>query len=94
MRGVGGWKNGSTRAWRRLRAQVLAENVRTNKGMCTLGIAGVCTGKASHVHHTLGKSVTGDDPRFLAATCPACNQHVGDPSKRVVHHEHRRVSKW
>lgn len=75
-----GWQGGSTRAWRALRADVLARaryrcQVRTD----------VCTGAAplegGHVHHTRGKALTGDDPRYLQASCAACNLHLGDPSK-------------
>lgn len=74
-----GWKNGSTRAWRKLRAQVLAQNLIDNKGHCTLATP-VCTTTATQVHHTLGKQVTGDDPRYLTATCMPCNLYVGEPA--------------
>lgn len=39
-----------------------------------------CTEVATHVHHTLGKARTGDDPRWLVASCEACNLHIGDPT--------------
>lgn len=41
-----------------------------------------CLGKADCVHHTLGKAVTGDDPRYLQAACGPCNLHVGSPEKQ------------
>jgi hypothetical protein len=78
----GAWKGGSTRAWRRIRARVLADNKRVNKGRCRLKLPGVCTFTATQVHHTRGRGVTGDDPRYLMAVCKPCNLKVGDPSKR------------
>ena len=86
------WKGGSTRAWRRRREAVLAENLERNGGRCTLGVEGVCTGAATQVHHVLGRAVTGDDLRYLAAVCAACNLYVGEPGK--VSPPHRVVSRW
>jgi hypothetical protein len=86
------WRSGSSRRWRRLRALVLADNLARNAGRCTLGIAGVCTGQADTVHHTLGRAVTGDDPKYLAAVCGACNLHVGEPARSSP--RPRPVSKW
>lgn len=71
------WAKGSTRAWRRTRAAVLARDGYS----CRLGIEGVCTGHATHVHHTHGRSTTGDDPAHLVAACQACNLHIGDPTR-------------
>jgi hypothetical protein len=71
---------------------VLAENLATNQGRCTLAIARVCTGEATQVHHVLGRRTTGDDRRYLAATCAACNLHVGDPTK--ISPSHRVVTRW
>jgi hypothetical protein len=85
------WAGGSTRRWRKLRASILAANALTNGGRCTLAIPRVCSGMADQVHHALGKAVTGDDPRFLQATCGPCNRKVGEPGARV---EPRRVSSW
>lgn len=68
-----------TRAQRKLFAAILLNNAAENGGRCRLAIAGVCTGQAEQVHHTLGVSVTGHDPRYLQPACRACNQHVGDP---------------
>jgi hypothetical protein len=76
------WKGGSTRAWRTLRAEVLWDNLLTNGGRCTLRIAGVCTGWAQVAHHTLGRAVTGDDPRYIKAACKACNLRVGNPGRQ------------
>ena len=75
------WRKGSTRAHRRARAVVLAANAVSNRGQCTLRIEGVCTGLATEAHHTLGKAVTGDDPRHMVAACGECNRKVGDPAK-------------
>jgi len=50
------WAKGSTRAWRRIRATVLArENYR-----CQLRLPG-CTVMGDTAHHTIGKA-NGDDP--------------------------------
>lgn len=86
------WKGGSTRAWRKLRERVLEENRLTNGGRCTLAIVGVCTIWANTVHHVKGKAATGDDPRWLAAVCKACNLHIGEPPLSAP--EPRRVSRW
>jgi hypothetical protein len=77
------WKGGSTRAWRLLRQQVLLQNQIDNEGRCRLAIDGVCTGRANTVHHTLGRAVTGDDPRYLMATCAQCNRYIGEPAKHT-----------
>lgn len=75
------WSKGSTTRWRKLRAAVLAENLATAGGRCTAAVPGVCTGLAEQVHHTLGRGITGDDPRYLAAVCRACNLHIGEPGR-------------
>ena len=100
------WRGGSTRAWRKRRALVLAENQRTNAGRCTLAIPGVCTGPATEVHHVLGKA-GGDALPALAASCKACNLHIGRPDRhpaschcgyglkqRRTSPQPRRVSRW
>lgn len=76
MTGWGG--QGSTRAWRRLRAAVLERD----RGLCQLKIANVCVQRSTpmHVHHKLGKA-RGDDPRYLVAACAPCNLHIGDPMR-------------
>ena len=33
------------------------------------------------VHHTLGRAVTGDDPRYLEAAHKVCNERAGDPTR-------------
>ena len=86
------WARGSTRAWRRVRRRVLQANVVSNGGRCTLQLAGVCQGQATHVHHVLGRAVTGDDPRYLTAACAACNLHIGEPGKGEP--DTRQVSSW
>ena len=70
-----GWKNGSTRAWRKTRAYVL----KRDGGKCQVGLDG-CTYIATCVHHTHGRATTGDDPKYLVASCQHCNQAIGDPS--------------
>ena len=71
------WTNGSTRQWRRVRAAVLARDL----GQCQLRLAG-CTVTATCVHHTYGRLVTGDDLRYLVASCRMCNLRVGQPGRR------------
>lgn len=85
------WAGGSTRAWRRIRERVLLANLAENGGACQLAIPGEwvtrkgetarCAKVADCVHHTLGRTVTGDDPRFLVAACTPCNLKIGDPTK-------------
>lgn len=72
-----GWRGGSTRAWRTLRARVLARD----GYRCRLQLPGVCVGRATHVHHIHGKA-RGDDPAYLVASCAPCNLKVGDPTKQ------------
>jgi 5-methylcytosine-specific restriction endonuclease McrA len=80
-----GWKSGSSRRWRRIRAGVL----RRDRYRCQLQITGVCRIDAplwgGHVHHVHGKKQCGgcraDDPSHLVAACAPCNLHLGEPSK-------------
>lgn len=82
------WGGGSTTAWRALRLDILARD-----GFeCQIRIPGEwttrkgevrkCLGTATQVHHTLGRGVTGDDSRYLIASCAPCNLAIGDPAKR------------
>lgn len=73
------WSKGSTRQWRAVRAMVLETNRVQNGGRCRARVVGVCSRYASHAHHTLGRNITGDDPRYIVAVCGPCNQHIGDP---------------
>lgn len=72
------WGKGSTRRWRVIRGEVLAENQVTHGGQCRLQMDG-CTGVADSVHHLIGKK-HGDDKRYLVAACMWCNNKVGDPT--------------
>lgn len=87
------WSRGSTRAWRKLRAWILARDgyrcrahrdgwcdKKPGQHTCT-ELAELTGPNAGHAHHTLGKSVTGDDPRHIVAACAPCNLHIGDPTK-------------
>jgi hypothetical protein len=85
------WTKGSTTRWRKLRAAILLANQQENRGRCTLQVPKVCTGTATQVHHLKGKA-HGDDPRYLAAVCAACNLHVGDPNKGNP--QPKRISSW
>ena len=103
-----GWEQGSTTAWRRVRALVLARDgyrCRAHAdGWCAM-VKGDhrCTslapltggpGVAGHAHHTRGRDVTGDDPRFIVAACPACNLHIGNPVARAVDPPLTTVTRW
>lgn len=69
-----GWPNGSTRAHRRAREQVLKD-----AGYhCQLRYDG-CLGKATDAHHTVAREVAGDDPSKMVAACHPCNVKAGDP---------------
>ena len=81
------WAKGSTRAWRRVRAQVLARD----GYRCQLRLPGVCAAKATHVHHLLAREVAGDDPAHLVAACAPCNLRTGDPSR---HDPAPRPGRW
>lgn len=73
------WAGGSTRGWRKARAQVLARD----GYLCQLRLEGCTTYaplRGGHVHHTHGRAVTGDDTRFMVAACAHCNLKAGDPT--------------
>lgn len=50
-----------------------------------------CLGVADCVHHTRGRAVTGDDPRFMVAACTPCNLLIGEPR---VDPPPRPVTEW
>lgn len=82
---MSGWAGGSTRAWRKLRAAVLARDGYRcrahDEGWCArAGRRGphTCTVLATHVHHTRGKRM-GDHPAYLVAACEPCNLYIGKP---------------
>jgi 5-methylcytosine-specific restriction endonuclease McrA len=85
------WAAGSSTRWRKLRARILADNTRTNQGLCQLRLRG-CTGQANVVHHIYGRAITGDDPAHLQAVCRHCNLKAGDPTTN--HPMPRRVTRW
>lgn len=99
------WQSGSTRRWRRTRALVLNRDglrCRAHEdGWCARvpgehrcsGVAALSGPDAGHAHHTLGKAVTGDDPRYIVAACAACNLHIGDPT-RDADPSNKAVTKW
>jgi 5-methylcytosine-specific restriction endonuclease McrA len=63
-------RNGSTRAWRKVRERVLARDGH----VCYL-----CGQHATHVDHVVARSKGGsDDEDNLAATCQACNLSKGN----------------
>lgn len=66
-----------TRAWRKLRLQIL------ERDRWTCQIRGPrCLEKATQVHHTLGVKVSGVlcDPGLLLSACKPCNAAIGEPS--------------
>jgi hypothetical protein len=60
--------------------------------LCQLRLPG-CATTADCVHHTAGRSVTGDDPRYLVASCTPCNLKLGDPTK-LADRPNEGVTKW
>lgn len=69
------WAGGSTRAWRKLRAEVLFRD----GGLCQLMLEG-CEVYADQVHHRKGKGIS-ENPADLEAACGTCNNTAGDPTK-------------
>lgn len=84
---------GGRRAEVKLAHAVLERNAQTNGGRCTVRLPEVCTGKAEQAHHVLGKAITGNDPRYIVASCAACNQKIGNPMRRPDPPA-RPVSRW
>lgn len=82
------WAGGSTPAWRKIRAYVLARD----KYQCQLR-TDVCTTTATQVHHTHGRAATGDDPQYLCAACQPCNVKIGDPT-RAPDPPGRGLTRW
>lgn len=70
------WRGGSTRKWRKIREYVLIRD----GYVCQVGMPGVCTGKADCAHHIYGREAYGDDPKYIVASCTACNSRI-DPAK-------------
>lgn len=101
---LGNWATGGGREWRELRAKILERDGYRcrahDDGWCDkalnphphtcLGAAPLAGGEA---HHTLGRGLTGDDPRYIVGSCRPCNQHIGDPT-RVPDPPARPVSTW
>lgn len=83
------WAGGSTSAWRRIRLQILIRD----DHRCQIRLPNTCTGAAEHVHHTLGRAITGDDPEHMVAACAACNLKFGEPSKHPDP-QPRRMTQW
>lgn len=74
----GAWGKGSTRAWRKLRLEVLDRD----RWVCQLCGNPISRNlkfpdpKSASVHHTKGKR-DGDNPDDLVAAHLDCNQHAG-----------------
>jgi hypothetical protein len=94
-----GWAKGSTRAWRRTRALVLARDAgrgcRAHRDGWCARVPGQhqCTDTQDTVHHTHGRATTGDDQRYLVAACRPCNLHIGDPTKHADP-PNKAVTRW
>jgi hypothetical protein len=85
------WPNGPTAAWRRIRKRILERD----GYRCQLRVTNRCTHHATQVHHTLGREVTGDDPRFLVASCASCNATLRDhPELGVTDPEPTPRTRW
>lgn len=81
------WAKGSSRAWRRVRAAVLARD----GYRCRLQLPG-CTIIATEAHHTVPRMASGDDPRYLIAACKPCNIRAGNPQRHEP--EPRPTTSW
>lgn len=76
-----------------LAAGTLYRHLRIYAGLAT--VSSGCTGgspESLQAHHVLGRSATGDDPRFLIAACRACNLATGDPAAKDP--PHRAMTDW
>jgi 5-methylcytosine-specific restriction endonuclease McrA len=92
------WTNGSTAAWRAVRALVLERD----EYRCQIKLPGEwvtrdghkrrCLGRATQAHHTRAREVVGDDPRYLVAACAPCNRKTGDPTAGDP--QHRSMTQW
>lgn len=80
------WKSGSSYRWRKVRLYVFARD----GNICKLQIKGVCTNKATEVHHLVGREVSGDDPHYLTVACRPCNLKAGKPAFS----QPKRISNW
>lgn len=83
------WSGGSTRKWRRTRAQILLRD----QYQCQIRRPGTCTQDADCVHHIVGRAVSGDDPAYLVAACTPCNLAVGEPTQNHDP-QPRRMTQW
>jgi hypothetical protein len=81
------WASGSTTAYRKFRALILARD----KYACQLRLPG-CTITGNQLHHLLGVAVSGKvcAPEHACASCFACNRSIGEvkgdphPSSRTA----------
>lgn len=96
------WRGGSTTAWRKVRAFVLARDAAAgwrcrahDQGWCARAAASAhtCTSNPTVAHHTLGRAVSGDDPAHIVASCAACNLAIGDPAA-AADPQPTRATKW
>lgn len=86
------WANGSTPAWRRLRLVILTRD----RWVCQLCNQPIDPRlkpphPMSSVHHTVGRTVSGDDPRYLVAAHRDRNLKAGEPGKRDPHPQSARA---
>ena len=90
------WAKGSTRGWRRTRHHTLERDqwqCQLRLDGCTAPNPGDLRHQTAHVHHTHGRSVTGDDPAHLVASCENCNLKAGDPTRQPDPHPRPRT-RW
>ncbi len=83
-----GWAGGSTRHWRRTRAAVIIRDAALGytcrahqDGWCDRSGAKphTCARQLQDAHHTHGRAITGDDPRYIVGSCHPCNLAIGEP---------------
>lgn len=71
------WERGSSRAWRRIRAEVILRD----GGLCQLRLDG-CETYGTQVHHTQPWTGRPEDvpTTQLITACPTCNRTAGEPT--------------
>lgn len=88
------WSGGSDRRWRAMRIRILNRD----HWICQLCDEPIDPAirppdpRCAAPHHTLGRKISGDDPRFIVAAHLGCNLKAGDPTKTDP--QPRPVNRW
>lgn len=79
-------------AWTAIREEKLAENRRTNDGICEAQLQG-CLGIATEVHHDVARVIGGTHDDGLSALCSACHYRLTTQLIQERAAERRRLKK-